>query len=158
MGTAIVTTEAAAQVAYCSKCGQECIVQGQSLDPRYPFVFCSRLGDDGIEYGHRRVAGLLDKAEAERRQANLHRDRLAKAHPAHVAAGRRREDCPLCEADPPKPKAQPHGWERIQNRYRLASHLDLAHGDRAMLTNLQTRPYEDFAARHAELHGDPTIR
>lgn len=155
-----MTTEAPVDLAYCSKCGKACPVQGASLDPRYPIVYCSRPSDsgDGRDYGHKRVPGIRDKAEAERLQEAAHRARLAMAHPAHIDAGRAREGCPICETDPPKPKAKPHGWDRIQNRYRLASHLDLMHGDRTLQVNLNTRPWEDFAARHAELHGDPTMR
>ena len=128
------------------------------MDPAHPIVLCAYENVNGRPAGHGRLIGTYSRDEADTLALERHRAALSLAHESHELAGRPKPDCPRCEAEPPTPRAVPHPWARITNRYRLVGHLDLKHGNRDMLPNMQTRPFEDMAALHGRLHGDPTAR
>lgn len=149
-----MTVATPAPVAFCSRCGKPAPIVSATMDPRYPLVRCSRTGDDGRELGHGTLAGLLDADRADYIREQRSREQTLRAHPLHEARGRPNPRCAKCQAAAPAPKVRAHPLELIRSRYRLVGHLDLAHGDRSMVPRMQTRPYEEIAQRHAELHGE----
>ena len=152
MFTDQITARPASKVAYCLRCGRASSFQQSTLDPRHPIVLCTRVGSDGEEHGHGRVVGTYDPDEADAIAELRKADSSTKRHPEHIAKGRVDAHCRTCATDPPPTAERAHRYSAIEDRYRLASHLEFSHGDRSSRTNLNPRDLRELIPHHRELH------
>lgn len=145
-----------ADPVYCSKCGRKANPYARTLDPRYPLVSCSDIRSDGGDTGCGVVAGTYDSVEASALVTERTRRRVTGQHAAHLRAKVASPLCDECPAAPPARPAQAHPLEEFDTKYRLASHLELGHGDGSLRPRLTVRNHAELASYHKRLHDSLT--
>jgi hypothetical protein len=137
---------------WCGRCGKPAKLIARSIDPRYPMVRCGHPTDAGGHTGCGAIAGIVNAERADTIRDERHREQLLAAHDAHVSRGEPREDCPACEAEPPRPRAVPHDLDDTLDRRALVKHLRIEHGLRTDLTNERRYPFVALRDIHAGRH------
>lgn len=139
-------------IAYCSKCGRKSRIDRATLDVRHPMVNCVGVESDGDDTGDGLVVGTFDADEASGLVTARARKRETGRHAKHEKAGR---PSPLCDKCPPVMPARPtrpHPLEEFDTKYRLASHLELTHGDGSLRPRLPIRSLGELDSYHRRLH------
>ena len=137
---------------YCLRCGNPASFRVATLDVDHPLITCSSLGRDGIDRGCGRTLGTSDESEASAAAALIKRNRAARKHEQHVLDKRRHPQCPLCLRSNVDATLPPHSFERIDNKHRLAHHLDRYHAQGDGTTMVVQRPITELFVLHRELH------
>lgn len=154
----MTVAEVPTRLAFCTRCGRSAPIIREGLDPRYPIVHCSRVDPQGDETGCGDRPAMFDQEAAQELIEQRRAIRITKRHDEHVRGKKRNALCLQCAIDPPPDRATIHRYVPIAGKFRIASHLEFSHADRAMLPRLALRPESELILHHRKLHDDALAR
>lgn len=144
--------KAAAVTLFCTGCGRPAVKYADTLDPDYPLVSCSHFTSEGEDKGCGVKPGSADWHAVQGIVSARRVKKVTANHHWHVSRKRPNPLCEQCRVDPPLAEVVPHPFEEFSTKWRTASHLELVHHNRAMLSRLPYRTAGELEKHHRGLH------